>query len=128
MYTAMWSTFTKYWIKCQLCPTLPVLLFQLVNYLANLFDQIYAPSTITSHASAISFIHSLFGYTDPTKSFWIKNFLKGISKLSSIPDSRLPFTQHLLHQLINGISAVISVFSHQLMLKAIFLLAFYGFL
>lgn len=87
----------------------------------------YAPSTIASHSSAISFIHCLFAFEDPTKSFWIKKFLKGTSKLATSKDSRLPFTKSLLKQLIDNIPVVIKLQCNQVLLKAMFLLAFNGF-
>jgi hypothetical protein len=48
---------------------LPLSVIQIFNFIGVLFDKSYSPSTITSHVSAISYIHKIL---DPTIAFVVK--------------------------------------------------------
>jgi hypothetical protein len=48
-----------------------------------MFDKSYSPSTITSHVSAISYIHKILGIFDPTSAFVVKNSSKDATTFES---------------------------------------------
>jgi hypothetical protein len=48
---------------------LPLSVIKICNFIGALFDKSYSPSTITSHVSAISYIHKILGIFDPTSAF-----------------------------------------------------------
>ena len=80
-------------------------------------------STITAYLAAISYVHKLRGFPDPTKSFFIQN--SALSRQRSV-DIRLPVTRPVLHELIRSLRFTnSSAFQHSLY-ATMFLVAFYG--
>ena len=59
-----------------------------VSFVAHLFQLGYAPSSITTTLSAISYIHKIHEVADPTAAFVIKKLLQGAAKLRPSIDSR----------------------------------------
>lgn len=107
---------------------LPVPTANLANYIGHLFVNGLKPSTINSHVSAISYVHKILNMFDPTSLFLIKKMLKGCEKQAqTTSDSRLPITKELLEKLTACLPSVIRNHYHQLLLKAVFLVAFHGF-
>ena len=98
------------------------------NFISHLFQSGFQPSTILSHVSAISYAHKLLNKPDPTHSFVVRKLLQGAQKLGKSADSRLPITQPILHKLIEGLSNTVANFNDMIMLTAIFLLAYSGFM
>ena len=74
----------------------------LADFLTHLSNLNYAPSSITSFISAISFVHKLLGVTDPANEFIIKQALKGARRMAGSRDGRLPITRALLVDIINA--------------------------
>ena len=62
----------------------------LASFTASLVASRYAPSTIRSYMSALSYLHKISGIPDSTQHFVIKKLLAGAFKLSGKPDIRLP--------------------------------------
>lgn len=65
---------------------------------------------------------------DPGQSFFIKKLLKGIQNVKGKADCRLPITRDILHKIIMATDHVVPSFPKAVMCKAMFLLAFHGFL
>ena len=42
-----------------------------------MFDKQHAPSTVSSHVSALGYSHKFLGFADPTKAFFVIQMLKG---------------------------------------------------
>ena len=109
-------------------PVWPVNVCTLVAYIASLFRDNKAPTTIASALSPLAFVHKVAGIPDPTECFIVKKMLSGASKLRKQPDARLPIVPHVLKQLV-----VMAKFASQSeyerrMLTAMFTTAFYAFL
>jgi len=83
---------------------LPISPPNLALFIAYLFDNHYAPSTVTTYVSALGYSHKLSGFPDPSQAFFIMQMLKGYSKLLARLDSRLPITLPILHQIIEAAS------------------------
>ena len=99
-----------------------------IGFVAYLFEQGMSPSTISSKLSALSYVHKLKGFPDPTNAFVVKKMVTGSYKLRSKPDSRLPVTPALLTKLVRSLRfSAKSQFVYRL-LKAMFLLSFFAFL
>ena len=62
----------------------PASVSAIVQFIAYLYELDYAPSSVTSFVSALSFIHQLAQYTDPTKHFLVKRVLLGFFKITKI--------------------------------------------
>ena len=85
-----------------------------------------AHSTISSYLSAISYVHKIKGYRDPTKTFLIQKLLTALSRQRSA-DLRLPITRPVLHELVKSLRHTNSSAFQRCLYSAMFLLAFYGF-
>lgn len=109
-------------------PIFPTSPRAVVAFAAYLYEKGYAPSTIASHFSAISYYHKLSGLIDPADSFIVRKLLQGARKLSPAADSRLPITKDILIRLIDSVTFVTHLPYHQALLAAMFSLAFYAFL
>lgn len=109
-------------------PAIPSNHVMICHFISYLFMRNYQPSTIASYMSAISFIHKLNCYSDPTDSFLVKKIMKGAQNLRSTCDNRLPITKEILSKLIFAVPLVIPSEYNQFMLRAMMSLAFYCFL
>jgi len=125
LYKRSWQlyfTFNPY------CRELPLSVLDICNFIGFLFDRSYSPSTILSNISAISFMHKIFGFADPTTSFIVNKLIKGCQKLRKSKDTRRPITLEILQKLVLAMENCIPALSHRVLLKAVFLLAFNAFL
>ena len=77
---------------------LPLSVIQICNFIGALFDKSHSPSTITSHVSAISYIHKILEIFYPTSAFVVK---KNSSKDATT------FESHMIpmEKIIDGIRA-----------------------
>lgn len=108
--------------------SLPISEKVVAQYICHLYLQNLSSSTITSYISAISFIHKIDNFHDPTNAFFIKKMLKGVQNERGGSDTRLPITLDILNRLIDNIEHVIPSYSKAILCKAMFLLAFHAFL
>lgn len=100
----------------------------LALFIAHL-DQVGAkPATISTHISAISYIHKLNSWLDPAGSFIIQKMLKSSHKHQVIGDLRLPITRRILRSLLLGLDHTIPQMLQRVVFKAMFSLAFHAFL
>ena len=107
---------------------LPISPTILALFIAFLYDRKYAPSTVTTYVSAISYSHKLYGFPDPSKAFFIVQMLKGYGKVGFRLDSRLPLTLPILHRLIQAAAVVTNSRENAALFMAMCSLAFYAFL
>ena len=106
----------------------PVITSTIVAFLAFLSLEGFAPATISSHLSAIAFVHNVNGWPDPTISFIVKKMKEGCRRLNAHSDSRRPITFPLLKRLIKVLPSICRSSYEVIMFKSSFLLAFFGFL
>ena len=87
-----------------------------------------AYSTVASYVSVLNFVHKMAGFKDFSENFAIKKSLQGYRKLGAKADTRLPITPSILKHLVQ--SLLHTGFSKflQVLLKAMYLLAFHAFL
>ena len=105
LYQRAWAVFRQFYAQfygsAQLTlPLLPTCTPLFISYLS--FRKL-SFSTITSYLSAISYVHKLRGFPDPTKSFLIQKLLTALSRQRSA-DVCLPVTRPVLHELIRSLS------------------------
>lgn len=96
------------------------------HFIAYLYIQNFASSTIASHLSAISFFHRLNGYSDPCQDFLTQRVLLGCKKSAPSTDLRRPIMLKDLHKMVKACKTLFSFYENYL-LSAIFLMAFHGF-
>ena len=126
-YQRAWVSFQNFYDRFYgpSTPQLPLSSSQLAFFISYLSAKKLAPSTITSYLSAISYVHKIKGYIDPTKSFLIHK-LTAVSR-QRLADLRLPITRPVLHELIKSLQHTTSSAFQRYLYSAMFLLAFYGF-
>ena len=128
-YQRAWTVYAKFAEQFGLSDTLslPLSVNSVALFIAHLSAKRLAPVTISTYISAISYVHKLQGYADPTKVFLILKLLAAI-KSRSRPDIRLPITLPVLRLLVEALKQTSSSFYHRTLFTAMFLTAFYGFL
>ena len=105
-------------------PALPVSIPILMGFIAHLHNEGYAPASIITTVSAISYFHKVNGFQDRARNFLISKLLTEAQNLRSVTDVRLP----ILAQLIRAVPLVFTSHSNCLMLRAMMVLAFRAFL
>ena len=106
----------------------PIPIDCLANFIAFLFEQEYAPGTIISLISALSFVHKLLLVFDPTDTYFIKKLLQGCKKLKGQKDTRLPITISILTKIIGQANQMFGDFFSQVRFQAMCTLAFHALL
>lgn len=92
-----------------------------------MFDIGYSPSSISSHISALTYIHKILDMPDPAQCFLVQKMLKGCHKLGPTEDSSLPITGEILTKIVNALRHTLPDHAQMLLFKALFLIAFHGF-
>ena len=107
-------------------PQFPLNYATVALYVAHCHEKGLSPSTITSHLSAIAYVHNLAGHVDPTKAFTIRKLLAGASKSAPTYDTRLPITEPVLQKLVSSLHFLCPCHYDRCIYRSIFTLAFYG--
>ena len=108
-------------------PQLPLSVSDIVLFVAYLSAKKLAPSTISTYISALSYVHKIGSFSDPTKAFVVHKIMTAQSRLCSKPDIRLPITRSILHKLVQALNHTITPAYQILLFQTMFLVAFYGF-
>ena len=90
-------------------------------FMGFMHEKGYAPSSINSALSAISFVYKWRGQADPTNCFYVRSLQKGLGKFAR-PDKRQAIS-------INDLKIMIQMLSghdDRIMLSCIFSMAFFG--
>ncbi|XP_072178201.1 integrase/recombinase xerD homolog [Diadema setosum] len=101
---------------------------QIISFIAFLSIRGKATSTISLHVAALSYMHKMHGWADPTDHFVIKKLQEGSRRDKKKGDDRRPITQDLLKRMIPIVRLVCKSQYEAIMFRAAFLLAFFGFL
>ena len=127
-YARAWTLFDEFATTYGFISVAPVQIQLLALFISYMFNKGYAASTIASHVSAIGYIHKMNDFPDPTNSYFIQKLINACRKLKPTKDFRLPITKNILHSICDAIPHAISNSYEIIMYRAMFLLAFYGFL
>jgi len=98
-----------------------------IAFISFLSIEGWAPSSINLHSSAISFVHKINGWVDPTDSFLVKKLKEGCRRQNRHVDSRLPISPEILFNLVRILPSICSSVFEAGLFKAAFVLAFFGF-
>ncbi|XP_026119848.1 uncharacterized protein LOC113099011 isoform X1 [Carassius auratus] len=130
-YTSAWSSFLMFCYSFQI-PLFPILVTTVCSFLVfNFENRNLKISSIRRLLAGIQFYAKYFNpdfpslFTDSS----VRLLLKGFAKSSTnSPDKRLPFSLPLLQRLILSLrNGLFSIYSN-ILLEAVFLTAFYGFM
>ena len=108
--------------------SLPIAPATLALFVAYLFANHYAISTVSTHVSALGYYHRLAGLKDPTKTFYITEMLKGYGRINRTLDSRLPITLAILVRIMQVSPTVCASQYQSYMFQAMCSMVFFGFL
>ncbi|XP_048766991.2 uncharacterized protein LOC125674031 [Ostrea edulis] len=123
-YRRSWDLFLNY----KPVTNLPLQVSDVCNFIGHLFQSNLSASTISSHISALGYVHKLFNLPDPSQAFVVKKLLRGCHKLAGTVDSRLPITKDILAKLIAALSHTVAAKANCILLDALFKLCFHAFL
>lgn len=128
-YKRAWSTYVEFCSEFggSRDSLLPVSLNHLALFISYLSPRKFASSTILTYVSAVSYVHKLANFADPTKTFLVQKLLAAHSKLHSSPDIRFPITRSVLERLVLALNHTNSSAFQILLYQTMFLVAFYGF-
>ena len=128
-YEQAWNHFLDFSIRyCGTSfPQLPLSASDIAPFVAYLSAMKLAPSTISTYIFALSYVHKIGSFSDPTKSFVVQKIMTAQSRLCSKPDIRLSITRPILHKLVLALSHTITPAYQILLFQTMFLVAFYGF-
>ena len=127
-YTRAIEGFLKFRSEWSLRDAWPIDSASVIAYISWLFMEGRAASTINLHISAISFVHKVNGWMDPTSSFLVGKLKEGCRRLKPSCDSRRPITFPVLQRLVDILPPICTSFYEATLFRAAFVLAFFGFL
>ena len=127
-YRHSWDLFIEFCNKSKFSCCLPLSQNVLLMFISYLDLKELAPATISSHMSALSYMHKVFNVTDSTKNFIVSKALASCYKKYKKIDMRLPITNDILEKIIFATEQVLDNCYEIKMFKAMFALAFHGFL
>lgn len=105
---------------------LPINPGHLVLFISHLFNKGLASSTIISKMSAVTFIHRLNGFTDPSDHFLVQKALLGVKKSCPTADVRQPLSLDLLNQIIVLLQGTLFPSYSSTMFKAMLSISFFA--
>ena len=84
----------------------PLSLVQIINFIAFLSVNSYAPSTIAAYVSGLAATLRLHRLPDVTNRFIVRRLLEGCRRRNARQDQRLPFMIDTLHRIIPALNSV----------------------
>ena len=96
-------------------------------FLTDLISKGMSGSSVCCYSSAISYVHKLCGMRDPTSSFAVTKLIAAAKKLKPTRDLRMPISSMILRKLIDVSHLVIPSHYDVVLIKALFLVCFFGF-
>ena len=127
-YKLSWSMFGKFCNPHGLPDTVPISASVLALFIPHIHRARYSPATVSSHISAIGYIHKLQGGSNPTTTFLVQKLLSACHKLSMQFDLRMPIDKPILSKLLGALDFTVPGKHHRALYKAMFCLAFHTFL
>lgn len=98
------------------------------SFVAHLHMRGYAPSTLSSHLSAISYHHQVHNFPDPCDTYLVRRLVLGAHKSNTKPDCRKPLLLEDVSRLILTTTLLFSQNPYmQLLCQALILVTFHGF-
>ena len=127
MYQRAWVVFRQFYAQFYNCadPQLPLPSACIPLFISYLSFRKLAYSTIKLYLSAISYVHKLKDFTDPTKSFVVEKLSTALRRQQP-SDIRLPITRPILHELLRSLRFTNPSAFQRSLFSAMFLVAFYG--
>ena len=91
-------------------------------------SQVQAPATIATYVAAVSYMHKLQGWADPTRDFLVTKLLEGCRRDRPSTDPRLPVSLPMLAMIVHSLPVICTSLYEAKLVTAAFLTAFFGFM
>ena len=127
-YKRSWDTFVEFCNKMNYKCCIPLSQNTVLMFISYLDLKELAPATISSHLSAISYIHKILNVKDTTKNFLVVKAMSSCYKKYRKYDIRMPISIDILDKMIAALEKVLDNFYEIITYKAMFSLAFHAFL
>ena len=128
VYNNALQAFDKFRKQYSLLDIWPVPGYQVALFVSFCFENGYAPSTIRTYISGISFFHKLHNWNDPTDLFVIRKLLECCRRICRRSDIRAPITETVLKSICLSLPFVCTSLYEAKLFKAAYFLAFFGLL
>lgn len=106
----------------------PIPVQHVTLFIAYLFELGYAPATVASYLSGISFYHKIQSYQDPTVAFVVRKLLEGFKRSRQRYDVRAPITENILNRICNVLCDICYSEYEFCLFKGAYLLAYFALL
>ena len=127
-YKRAWKTFSDFGMSIYKRPIQPPVDVSAIGaFLAYLNRQGYAPKTMSTFLSAISYAHKLLDFPDPTSAFVVSKLITGASRMRPTFDILLPISVTILNRLLESPVHTTESMYYQCLYKVMFLFAFNTF-
>ena len=109
-------------------PVYPISIPNIIQFISYLYVKSLAASTISTYIAALASINKIYKGPAIFESFLVKKLLLGVHKTRNTVDTRLPIQLDLLCLLVDSTLRISPCKHTQLLLRAMYLLAFHAFL
>ena len=127
-YHRSWQKFQEFATMFGFSTNLPLSPASIALFIADLVNKGLKPTTVSSHISALGYVHKLRGIPDSTAAFFIQKMLSSYHKHCPSLDVRLPIDKQVLDKLVAALHHTCQNGSERILFKAMFTLAFHAFL
>ena len=129
MYTRVYQIFKDFSTnEMKIKQVFPASVQTILLFIAHCYSLGLAPTTVSTYISAIGYKHKMLQMNDPTSSFLVKKMILGYHNTKKQVDCRLPVTLAVMKQLLASLAFTCPSYFLQVMLKAMYLVAFHAFL
>ncbi|KAJ8320014.1 hypothetical protein KUTeg_001601 [Tegillarca granosa] len=127
-YKTAINQFRKFRAMAALGDLWPAPLDHIMLFIAYLSRQSRTASTISSYMAALSFIHKINNWSDPSHTFLVTKALEGMKRLRPQKDCRAPITIELLQKIYCELPNVCLSYYEVLLFRSAYTLAFLAYL
>ena len=129
-YTRAWKLFYEVMstlnIPYEGVDSLPLSYQQVLLFISFLIAKRYAPTTVISYVSALSYAHKMSGVYDPCAVFAVQKALAAATKISPTLDHRLPITLTILSSLTKSLDTTTVNPYLRSLFRAMYLVSFFA--
>ena len=127
-YAVGWNIFCRFQQQQNQAAFYPANAEDIRRFIAWLSLQNYAPATISTYVLAVGYYHNILGCDNPTQDFLVCKLLEGCRRSNPSMDRREPISHTVLQKIVLALPSVCSSRFEATMFKAVFLMAFFGFM
>ena len=123
-----WAHFQDFCTQYQLPVYLPVSTENMLRFVSFMYMRGYAAASIQLAVSALSYIHKLNGFNDPSNNVLVKKSLVGIRNITQPSEQSRPLPRELLDELVQKAEGILPNSFSICMFQSMVSLGFYGLL